>query len=745
MALDEELIQQLLLVFDVELAEQTQLMTQCLLALEVEDDTQCDEQLHMLLRAAHTIKGAARGVGLHDIVEVTHKVETLISAVERNRLELSKGLISLLVEALDCTQDIFYAQHNHQNYVFDLPDLLNRLDWYSSQGVVELSPRQIDEPLKKTTLSNKRQKIDKVKSEKLVHKVRESEILYSVSENDMNALSMLSEDLHITQLQVKHLLKNYQQLSNELATLSRYFEGDESIQSQTNRRTLELVNELSQLSHHTTNTYNQQRPFSAHFTQMVNTLGQTVNSLRLVPFSMLLAPLYRVVGDLSQQQPNKKVDFIIEGAEIKIDRYLYKNLHTPLVHLISNAIDHGIESEEIRRQQGKKIPATLTIHISQQANELHIDIKDDGCGIDPVFIQNKAVKQGIISQERARALSVQESLELVFTPGFSSVDIITPISGRGMGLDIVTSNLRKIKGSISINSNINKGTEISLKFPAILNSEQGLLVKVFNQVFALPGYHIDWVKDSDRQEIRNINGRLLLANQAQELVSVFYLAELMGLPKTEKQNFEHEALACVFISDGNRRCALLVDDVLDEQELIIKPFSYPLLKVPYAKGVTMVVSGELVPVLSSRELIAQARLLKFSATIEAEIHVQVQPQKVLIVDDSITTRTLVSNIMKKNGFDVSLCINGLDAWQELIQNQQYALLITDIEMPIMDGFELVEKVKNNELTRAIPTVIVTSLNSEYDKLRGVQVGADAYISKDRLDTDSLLTIVQQLV
>ncbi len=743
MALDETLIKQLLVVFEVELAEQVQLMTAGILALEKAGNEDAKKNLEDILRAAHTIKGAAIGVGQKDIVEVVHRLESIVSALAKGVIQQTRTVLDLLLDALDRIQDIFFSQLNHQNYLFDFNKLLINLDACLNNS--EAEPVNLDaESIEAADSQSNTNLVIPCKVKQPAERRKTSERnTYSVTVQDVTDLSVIVEDLQTTKLQFKQMLNDYRQFAMTLVNLSSRFNAYSNYQTSTeNNKAHELLVELSQLSNQLTNSYNKGRALGSQFNQLVHSLEGSVNTLRLVPFATLIAPLHRTVRDLSQQQ-NKQIDFIIEGSEIKIDRHLYKNIHVPLVHLINNAIDHGIESIDVRREKGKNIAAVLKLSVVKRANELLIKVSDDGQGVDLEAIKRKAIKQALITEDEAKKLDKTQILDFIFIAGFSSTNIVTTTSGRGVGLDIVRNNLRKVKGSVEVSSTPDAGTQFTLKLPTTLSSEQGLLISVASYTFAIPAYGIDWIKDSQIKALGNMNGTLFLQDKHEDPVSVFYLAELLGI--SNKNTTRSNILSTVYISNGKQKIVLIVDEIIGEQELIIKSFSYPLIKVPFSVGMTTLASGSLVPVLSIEELIEKANTLKTSMHSSLTNNPDKPQKKVLIVDDSVTTRTLERNILLKQGFQVTALLNGLQAWEELTRNNSYDLIITDIEMPLLNGFELVEKIKGNAKMRSIPTIIVTSLNSEQDKKRGVQAGADAYISKDQLDTDTLLTIIKQLI
>jgi len=757
MALDDELMQQLLAIFEVELAEQIELITVGLLALENSKALDNSKNIQDMLRYAHTIKGSSKGVGIANIVEMIHRFESILSALDKKKLQSSSALLDLLLETLDSIQAAFVAEKNKQATPFDLLALLTRLD-EALDHKIENNGGKKELPSLNKALQHK---VDnRVEEKEPVPRVLESakpvdklaapeEVLeqttsYLVSEELVKHLSGTSEDLQISSLQVKALLSYIQSLSSDLANLNSDFSElmlAENISEERDKLS-GLMQKLSQLSHQTMNSYNEKRPFFSHYKNLMYSLETSINSLRLVSFESLLTPLYRIVRDVSQQQ-NKQVRLSVTGSGIKIDRSLYQLLHAPLVHLINNAIDHGIESAELREEKRKPAQAELQLQITQQANLLILYLKDDGRGVDPELVKQTVLDKQLMTEVELKGLGTQQLIELIFRTGFSSAKMISNISGRGVGLDIVKSNLRKIKGSAHVSSTLGQGTQFTLTLPSMLGSEQGLVISVAEQQMIMPAYAIEWVKEVQRSQFNYLNGQMMLLNKHEQPVSAFDLSELLGI-RSDRQ--ETSLFSTLFISNGDIDIALIVDEIIGEQEIIIKAFEYPLIKVPYAIGMSTLVTGQLTPVLSSDALMNKAISMRGQAkNHQAEEQQETEQKRALVVDDSITTRTLECNILRREGFAVTAFVNGLEAWQELQNNNQYDLILSDVEMPLLNGFELVEKIKNDASLSSIPTIIVTSLDSEDDKKRGVQVGANAYICKDQLNTESLLTIINQLI
>lgn len=767
MEISPQLMQQLQVVFKAELAEHLETMTGGLLALEQGGSpAQQQEILENIFRAAHSLKGAAKGVSQQAIADITHRLESIFSLLKKGHIPVSSALFDSVLQAID---KIKLLSDSAAIDSADLKLFLNQLDdCLNYQGLNNrLSVTGNEEPQKSSLTAPENKPVSNnlpadarpslpfetvipappktaiTDSIPFLSSDSSQQASYSVLAQDVNQLSLVAEEVQTSRLQLKQHLLDFQQLCSNLDHLSNSLNEHVANYYTTSRdeKLTYAVIELNHLSANALNSFNNLRQLNTHLYQVSQSLVTSVNTMRLVPFVLLLAPLQRIVRDLSQQQ-QKKINFIIEGDEIKIDRNLYKILHAPLVHLINNAIDHGIELPEQRLMQGKTEQARLRLKITKLGANVVISLSDDGNGIDLNSIRQKIVKLQLLSAQEAQLLSNDAVLDFIFKPGFSLAPILTEISGRGVGLDVVKTNLRSIKGSIVVNTTPKQGTEFILTLPVSLTSESGILIRIHKQKFALQAYNVERVADIKKEVLFFLQGKNLLPSADGQPVNIYPLAELLGLETTPTHT---KILATVLITDGEKKIALIVDDVIGEQDLIIKPFSYPLLSVPFAVGMAILGNGELVPVLHAGDLIAVACTAQHALKTESALAQPLVQQKILVVDDSPTSRTLEKNILEQQGYQVTALPDGLQAWQELQKNPHYDLIITDIEMPLLNGFELVEKIKNHPPLHHIPTIIVSSLNSEQDKRRGVQVGADAYITKDSFDSHRLLTIIHQLL
>jgi chemotaxis protein histidine kinase CheA len=339
-------------------------------------------------------------------------------------------------------------------------------------------------------------------------------------------------------------------------------------------------------------------------------------------------------------------------------------------------------------------------------------------------------------------MSESDIVDIIFMPGFSTKNIVTNISGRGVGLDVVKSNMVGLKGHISVESRLGVGTTFTLRVPLTLSSERGLFVQCGDQKLVLPTNYIERVMLSRFDDIVSVSGgqAIIIDNHT---IPCCRLANVLRLPL---YNTSDNEFPTIIVSNSNYSIAFFVDKILGEREMIVKSFQPPMNNIKYVSGATLLEHNELAMVLNVDDLIMSALNTKQKVLVQ-EVKVEKQQDEklhILVVDDSITTRTLEKNVLENKNYQVTTAVNGQEAW-DLLQKQRFALMITDINMPIMDGFTLTERVKSDDRLRELPIIIVTSLGSDAEKSRGVEVGADAYIVKSEFESSALLDVVEQLV
>ncbi len=479
-----------------------------------------------------------------------------------------------------------------------------------------------------------------------------------------------------------------------------------------------------------------------NFSILFHTLQEEVAQLRMVPIGNLLSTFPRYVRDLSHEL-NKNVEFISSGEDVKVDKAVLEGLKDPIIHLLRNAIDHGIEPEAIRKKMGKPEKGSITLEIKEEQALIKIIITDDGAGMDANQLAEIALKKNIVKPFELNQMTDDNKLELIFRSGFSTKDIITDVSGRGVGLDVVKSNIENLKGQITLSTIPGKQTTFTLSVPLSIATDRGLLIKSAGQPFVVPTSSVEHVMLIRPEQIVNVQGSqaIILENRT---IPFRILSDILRMQKIPMP--DETKLSVMIIKRAGSLLAFLVDEIIGEKEIVIKSFHAPLTKIPCVSGGTLLESNQVVLVLDPGDLMTFAfeKTQTSRVTIQDEKTIEPDKKHILIVDDSITTRTLEKNVLESKNYQVTVAVNGKEAL-DMLHKKKFSLVITDVIMPVMDGFTLTEQVKKSEKLRHLPVIIVTSLGSDAEKQRGIDVGADAYIVKNEFESGKLLSIVSQLV
>ena len=476
---------------------------------------------------------------------------------------------------------------------------------------------------------------------------------------------------------------------------------------------------------------------------MIDPLLQEMKKLQLLPFATLSTPFSKVIRDLAREL-GKEAEMLASGGEIEIDRRILAELKEPLLHIIRNVMDHGIETAQQREGCGK--PARGRIAVSLRlldANHAELSIADDGRGIDPARVRGTALRLELITPEAAGRLSDAESLQLVFESGFSTSSMITSLSGRGVGLAIVRESLERLGGHATVESRPGLGTEFRLMLPLSFALIRGLQVEAGGRVCILPAANVELTARLPRQEIRSVENRdtVLLGQEVFSLVSLAALLELGSPGPAESERSQQ----VVLIRVADKRIAFAVDQVIGVREVLVKPLGKQLSRVRNVSGATVLGDGSVVPILNVNDLARSALLDPARGAFRTGPASRTRPRRlcVLVAEDSITSRTLLKNILESSGFQVATAIDGADALAQL-KTGSFDVVVSDVEMPRLDGFGLTAAIRADQRCAALPVILVTGLESRAHRERGIEVGANAYLVKSSFDQSSLIEVIQKL-
>ncbi|MBV9575896.1 MAG: hybrid sensor histidine kinase/response regulator [Gammaproteobacteria bacterium] len=752
MGLDPELMKQLIITFQSELEEQNQLMTDGLLQLEkgVQNEEERIKIIETIFRAAHNIKGASRSLGIHHVADIAHRIETLFSQIKNNPLNINNDFINLCLEAVDKMTVALQAFIESASLPFDMPIFLARLNYEKNNTPTEKNTTEkIEIPEEKPDKPKQETEQAIPKNKKNIRAEAHESIRISVDKIDK--IFALLEEIQISKISIED---QYTQLTHVLSKIKEFsplwkqvFTSAKSHKKTSSHDVTDKVYDTANDHFFEINQVTQQMQKSLRvqlneLTILSNSLQEEIRLLRLVPAANLLRTLPRYVRDLAHEL-HKEVELNIQGDEVRMDKLVLEGLKDPLMHIIRNAIDHGIENPEIRSSLGKPALSTIKLTVMDEGNRIFITISDDGAGIDINKIAAFIEEKKLATPAELSTMTETDILEFIFRSGFSTKNIITDISGRGVGLDVVKANLMELKGTVSVNSELGKGTTFILSVPLTLSSERGLLIRSSDQIFVIPTNTVKRVLTIQPQEVKDVEGNQILLIDGHS-IPLRVLSDVLKL--TNQALLAEEKLFVVVIEKGWKTVAFLVDEIIGEREIVVKPLRPPLNNISGISGGTLLEHNQAAVVLNSADLLNEALHINSARRITqqniASTHTVIP--HILVVDDSITTRTLEKNILESKNYQVTIAVNGKEAW-ELLQKQNFSLLITDINMPLMDGFTLTENVKKHEKLRDLPVIIVTSLGSEAEKARGIEVGANAYIVKNEFESGGLLDIVEQLV
>ncbi len=505
------------------------------------------------------------------------------------------------------------------------------------------------------------------------------------------------------------------------------------------RRLEERLDRLgNQLNHLRRNTYED----NARLDSIAGDLKEGISTLRLLPLATVFNLFPRMVRDLARQQA-KEVELIIEGGDTCADKHILEEIKDPLMHLIRNAIDHGIELPSEREKAGKPRVATIYLRGLQNARSIIIELNDDGRGLNIDQIRQAAIQRGICREEELSSMSASQIQNLIFTSGFSTRLAVTQMSGRGVGLDVVRTNIERLKGDVWVESKAGQGCIFRMQIDTTLATTHVLIAAVKDTPYALPVEFVQTTRLIPHKDIFSIEGSHTITID-EHPVSVAWLSDLLELDISDRNLTNIKSLPCIILKMGVERLGLIVDALLDEQDVVMKPQSKLLKRIRNVSGATILGTGEVCMVLNPSDLLKSAR--KRSGFIStSKLLESVQRKKiVLMVEDSITVRTQVKRILENAGYEVIAAVDGLDGYDKL-RTKNVDAVVSDIQMPHLDGLELTARIRQHKEYTDLPVILVTSLASEEDKRRGAEVGANAYIVKSAFDQNVLLETLGRLI
>jgi two-component system chemotaxis sensor kinase CheA len=734
----DELAARLLVTFLGELDEQVGIMNAELLALEAAPGDAA--RLRSLFRVLHTLKGAARVAGVPLIEQLCHLLEAELSELREGRGHLDAGQFRTLYAAADAMADagprIRAGAELGEAPIAAILDELMAADpadpaalAAAPDGHATAAPPSArataGEP---STPSALPEGVIRVQLEEL------DSLLASAGDLLITSGQIAGRPAGVDELhsRLNRVTAGWRRLEPRLRLVLDRAGAEAPLAEQVEGLAGELRDAMREAATLARDTARDARNLS----RVTEEVAETVHRLRLRPFADACQALPRAVRDVAVLS-GRLVELELAGQEVRVDRAVVDALREPLLHLVRNAVDHGIKAPEERRAAGKPVQGTVRVEAALRNGRLIVHVSDDGAGLDIPAIRARLEERGLDIAPGER-----EIVRALFAGGLSTREEVTAISGRGVGLDVVRATLERIGGSVDATWSPGEGTTFILECPPTPARIRALLVGVGAQVLAIPTAHVERLRRIAPDEIRYVEGRPVLMHDDSP-VPFGSLAAILGPPLAPRPIGDHAPV--ILLRGGEHRLAVTVDQLLSEQELVFRPLERGRSALPHISGGALLPTGQTALVLNPAGIIAAG--LGQATSVEvlpASVAATPARRRVLVVDDSITTRTLEESVLEAAGYEVLTAVDGAAAWQ-LLQEQAVDLVVADVEMPRLDGFGLCEAIRASKRYGELPVILVTALETQEHRARGLEAGADAYLAKSSFDQDTLLETIRQLL
>jgi len=803
---DGDVSSEVLEFFLPEAEEHLQVVTDCLLALEANAST---EEVNRLFRSMHTVKGSAAQVGLRRIAAIAHRAEDLIGKIRDGEMQPSAEVVDVCLETVDTLKKFLRREWESDDAMrSSVGALLGRLAEFASKeggeeavlvqaGAQESSPASdageggavVKKP-RAATPQSKSLRIPLDRLDRMMNTVGELIISRTRMIGRLAELGRLIDVLSFSKRRLSDKVSEFhekyefgrigQAWRTPVAAPAGVFAGggaraeaESSPFSEFSELEMDryddfsiLSRSMTEISADVTEVLTQLNSFMGRadadiddFTKLAHHLQDEITQARMVPIGNLYTRLSRTARDAAKEAA-KQVDLALEGAETTLDNNIIQQISDPLIHLIRNCVAHGIEYPQERVQAGKSPKGRVSVRAYHHGNHIFIEVEDDGRGINYEKVRARAVEAGLISPGAAPGLTERELQDLLFHPGISTATSKTELSGRGVGLDVVRSNVHGLNGEIEVRSQPGAGTCFTLKVPLTLIISQALYVRCGNSIFALPLAVVEEIRRIRPEEIETVGGKPL--TKVRDVVTeVVRLDVQLGLAPLEPVN---GSLRMVIVKVAGKQVGILVEEVIGKDEIVIKSLGEYLRKVKLFPGTTIAPDGSLILLIDLNRLVSgdasqrqsvlpsasAARVFAPGATAVASGSIPVEATDtirseavVVVVDDSISVRKFVGKMLEKAGYRVRLASDGLEA-SEVVAQEGCHLVVTDLEMPRMNGYELMAHLRQDPASRRIPVLVVTSRAGAKHRDRAMKEGASGFLTKP-VQEEQLLAEVSKLI
>jgi two-component system chemotaxis sensor kinase CheA/two-component system sensor histidine kinase and response regulator WspE len=738
MGVSEEIRQKLLPRFRETTADRVEKISAAL--LELERGTAGTDTVQELARELHTLKGEARMMGFVGISSVVHAAEDLLKALPPgkpgDRLDALLRATDQIVPLLDAPVDGGEVAAKLAATLRDLiaggppPGAAG-----TPTGAAAPAPPPSPAPAESPAATGAHEVVRPAEAgraelgAKPIASIR-------VDVDRLDEIAALAGDVLVEGARSLRRTRELNALFGRWARLSdRIIALAETLRESHANRLLEQVEGDVHLLRSDTFRFARAQTEAASSAQaQFSLLAERIGNARLIPLSGVLGGFPRAARDMAREQ-GKEVECVVRGAETGVDKAILLSLNDPLVHLVRNCVDHGIETPEERAAAGKPRMGRIVLSARTDGDLLAVTVEDDGRGVSPQRIRTAALRKGLIGEQQAASLSARACLDLIFTPGFSTREEAGETSGRGVGLDVVRRRVTALGGSVTVESEPGKGTLFVLRMPQSLSLMKVLLVRIDEDVYGLPAVDVDSVGRLDPRDVTEIAGirAVRYRNRLMPVVALGPLLSLNGGPRTKRP-------FVAYVAHGNEGAAVVVDGLFGDREVAVKAPGAFVKGMRFVTGAAALEDGRVALLLSTPDIVTAARRLVAPAMSRGR---ERRRLRILLVDDSAIAREAEAALLRSLGHEVEEAVDGEDGWQKL-QHGAYHLLVTDVQMPVLDGIDLTRRVKATPRFVKLPIVILSSLSAPEERRRGVDAGADAYLVKGELEAESFAGTLERL-
>ena len=743
-------------LFRMEAESQTAILAQGL--LDLEKDTVSEESLENLMRASHSVKGAARIVGIDAVVAIAHELEECFVAAQRRKIVLTSAHIDLFLKAVDTIVKIAHLDEpetkqwhsKNQDEISKLKQQLSSVLSGEFSVVVDDEVSQVAEEVEQSMPSTNQAEIGGVSSSKTKVADNVDERIIRINADRLTRIMGLSSEILVESGRLRPLTDSMLLLKRRHVELSNLLESikesvDQTpVSERTRTQLLDAQRKLTDCRALLSERLVELDDYDRRNSNLSSKIYNEVIASRMRPFSDGTQGLQRMVRDISRKL-KKKVHLVTEGKDTPVDRDILEKVKAPLTHLVRNAIDHGIETPRLRKSNHKNEEGTIKLSASHMGGMLTIVVEDDGQGVDLDNLSKKIVSRKLAAKEIVSNFSEAELLEFLFLPDFSTKTKVTEISGRGVGLDVVRNLVQEMNGKVTVVNDEGKGLKFSLQLPLTLSVISTLLVEISGEPYAFPLSRVDRLLSVTPEQVKMVEGRQYITDD-DDLVGLIPASHVLEL---QASAIHYEEFHVVVVSDRLSRYGIVVDRFVGQRELSVQSLDPRLGKVQDISAASLTEDGIPVLVIDVDDLVRSIDAMASGGPIGTlkpytDVLSHKVRKRILVVDDSLTVREIERQLLESFGYRVDVAVDGMDGWNA-VRRTKYQLVVTDVDMPRMDGIELVNSMKQDNQLRSLPIMIVSYKDRPEDRQRGLEAGADYYLTKGSFHDETLIEAVVDLI